>query len=377
MKVVYCLDNLYLQGGIEHVTVVKANALAALPGYSVYILVLDTFKKPIYTIDERVNIVDLNINYSHLSRSSRIIYHIQECRIKILHFLKLKKVLEKLAPDVVISTGLKGCHLLQCIFPSSSPLKVREYHFPRDYQERQSFTVLSKIRCSIEKYLDNFSKLYGYDKIAVLTEADKISNWQGFDRKVVVIPNPILAKHDVELLGNKIVIAVGRLSQEKNFSELIAIWDNIATKYPEWTLQIWGDGWLRDNLQKQIQSCLHPSNVQLMGYTSNIINEMSKASIYAMTSVYEGFSLSLAQAMSVGLPVISYDCPYGPSSIITDGKDGFLVTLHDQETLAKRLCQLIDDEDLRERMGTQGKMSAKRYELNHIMSMWTALFASK
>ena len=95
-----------------------------------------------------------------------------------------------------------------------------------------------------------------------------------------------------------------------------------------------------------------------------------------LTSVYEPFGLVMPEAMSCGLPVVAFDCPYGPADIITDGVDGFLIKNRDVKAFADRVCQLIEDKELRQRMGQTAIQSAQRYAPERIMPLWKELFES-
>jgi glycosyltransferase involved in cell wall biosynthesis len=92
-----------------------------------------------------------------------------------------------------------------------------------------------------------------------------------------------------------------------------------------------------------------------------------------MTSLYEPFGLVIPEAMSCGLPVVSYDSPYGPASIISDGKDGYVIPMHDIQAFANRLCQLMGDEELRKEMGKRAIVSSQRFSSDKIMPMWKEL----
>ena len=104
--------------------------------------------------------------------------------------------------------------------------------------------------------------------------------------------------------------------------------------------------------------------------TSAIFDEYLKSSVLLMTSYYEPFGLVLPEAMSCGLPVVAFDCPYGPASIITDGVDGFLIPNRDIQAYAEKLCLLMDDDELRRTMGQAGIISSRRYDLSDIMPLW-------
>jgi glycosyltransferase involved in cell wall biosynthesis len=100
------------------------------------------------------------------------------------------------------------------------------------------------------------------------------------------------------------------------------------------------------------------------------------SSILLLTSLFEPFGLVLPEAMSCGLPVVSFDCPYGPADIITDGVDGFLIKNRDVQAFADRVCQLIEDKELRVRMGQAAIKSSQRYRADVIMPKWKELFES-
>lgn len=213
-----------------------------------------------------------------------------------------------------------------------------------------------------------------YDRIVVLTHEDKEINWKN-NEKVVVIPNPLTSPCTSQSsLENKTVISVGRLVHAKNFSSLIDAWKLVASKHPDWTLEIWGEGALRNDLQQQINNLELQQSVYLKGYTYDIQEKMLNASIFVLTSFFEGFGLVIVEAMSCGLPVVSYDCPCGPKDIITEGKDGFLVPVNDEEALAERINILIRNEYIRKQIAIQTLAKIEKYKVNNIITKWMDLF---
>ena len=114
--------------------------------------------------------------------------------------------------------------------------------------------------------------------------------------------------------------------------------------------------------------------VLMKGFTNNVQEVMTHSSIFAFTSLSEGMPMSLLEAMECGLPVVSYDCPHGPREIITDGKDGYLVTLQDENMMAERICQLIEDQELLKMMGHSAKLKAQKYQIEPIINRWMNLF---
>jgi len=373
MKIVYCLNS-FVRGGISQVTLVKANALADVPGNDVTLLVLDQRPKPTIPLNPKVHIHSLEIDYFAHYDSNRLRQHLYQLKLKWTHFKRLSAELNALSPDIVISTGEFGCHLLQYVRINSRPMKIREFHFCRNFMDFQSHTVLSKVKNQCLKWYDDVTRFWGYDKIVVLTEEDYESNWQGFSN-VVVIPNPLTAvPNTVSTCENKIVIAAGRLHYQKNFAGLIRLWGHVAARHSDWQLQIWGEGWLKDELQQQIDRSGYSESVKLMGFTDQLLDKMTQASLFVFTSEFEGFGLVLVEAMSCGLPVVSYNCPFGPSSIISEGKNGFLIPVHNEALFAQKVNALIDDSLLRKTMGRDAQYSAKKFQLEIIIKMWMDLF---
>ncbi|MGM9861640.1 MAG: glycosyltransferase, partial [Muribaculaceae bacterium] len=168
----------------------------------------------------------------------------------------------------------------------------------------------------------------------------------------------------------KVVIAAGRLVDQKDFAELLRIWAQVAPHAPGWRLRIIGEGGLRKSLEKQAADLGIANTVELPGFTKEVRKAMSSAEIYAMTSRYEGMPLVLIEAMSCGLPIVSYDLPYGPSDIITDGVDGYLVPNRNADTFARRLLQLIAEPDLRRAMGENGRKRSADYAPEAIARRW-------
>lgn len=137
-------------------------------------------------------------------------------------------------------------------------------------------------------------------------------------------------------------------------------------------MYIYGEGKQRQALQSVISS--QNMNIHLHEPTSQIFEAYRHSSILVVTSLYEPFGLVIPEAMSCGLPVVSFDSPYGPSSIISNGKDGFLVEYDDIVSFIKRLEQLMDDVPLRLQMGVCAVESSKRFSAQQIMQKWKDIF---
>jgi glycosyltransferase involved in cell wall biosynthesis len=210
--------------------------------------------------------------------------------------------------------------------------------------------------------------------VVALTEGDA-SEWRKINHRVRVIPN-VVHLNETSIYSDckaESVIFVGRFSKQKNIKSLLEIWKIVHERKPNWQLQIFGGyGEEQDSLLPIIKEM--NANIFVHEPTSDIMNKYKESSILVLTSIYEPFGLVLPEAMSCGIPVVAFDCPYGPSDILTDGRDGFVIKDNDIQFFAEKVCLLMDNPDLRIRMGKAGIVSSRRYEAKLIMPQWKELF---
>ena len=155
---------------------------------------------------------------------------------------------------------------------------------------------------------------------------------------------------------------------------MLNVWTLVQKRHPEWILNVYGNGKLKptfENLlaEKNLNVVIHPA-------VPDIMEKYKESSMLLMTSLYEPFGLVLVEAMSCGLPVVAFNCPYGPADIINDGTDGFLVEDRNVKAFAGRVCQLMEDDNLCQRMGKAAILSAQRYRPEIIMPLWNQLFTN-
>jgi len=213
--------------------------------------------------------------------------------------------------------------------------------------------------------------------LVVLTEQDRRDYAAALGTegpRVVMIPNALPSLGGgVSSLSAPVVLAAGRLTSQKGFDLLIDAFAPVARAHPDWTLKIFGSGPLRDELQQQIDRLGLGARVRMMGRTRRMGDELAKASVFALSSRYEGFGMVLIEAMSAGVPVVSFDCPRGPGEIVHDGEDGFLVPAVDVPAFAAALERLVGDEALRRRLGAAALRTAARYDPETVGRRWDAL----
>ena len=217
----------------------------------------------------------------------------------------------------------------------------------------------------------------GLDVLVALTEQDRQAYEKMLDGRVrlEVIPNTV---HDVSGqpadLDSRTVLAAGRLVHQKGFDMLIAAFERVHAAHPEWLLKICGGGELEGRLRAQVAERGLGQAVELAGPCADLPGEMERASIYALSSRFEGFPLVLLEAMGKGMAVAAFDCPTGPRDILDNHVNGLLVPPKDVDAFATALLELIQDDELRHRCGPAAAETAKQYTIDAIGPRWEALF---
>lgn len=375
MKIVYCLNSIAEDGGIAKVTVTKANVLAEIPHNEVFLCVSDHKENYLSgQISHKVTLVDLNIDYYSDDWKSRfnVLKGIVLKRKK--HKKVLRKVLQEINPDIVISVGQCEKYFLPKI--KNTAKTIREFHYAANYRSLIAKGFIGKLIAHLENLYDYRWKIKNYDQIVVLTDEDMKLNW-GNNKKVTVIPNPLtFSTSGKSSLTNKKIITLGRLVNQKNHASLITAFSKVVKHHPDWTLEIYGKGGLKKALQKQIETLNLSDNVKLKGGNHHPRELYLESSIFVLSSKFEGFGVVLIEAMECGVPVVSYDCPCGPKDIITDGTDGFLVPYGNEEFLAEKICYLIEHPQERLKMGMAAQAKAEKYSEAKIAAQWMSLFKS-
>jgi glycosyltransferase involved in cell wall biosynthesis len=214
------------------------------------------------------------------------------------------------------------------------------------------------------------------DAVAVLTERDHATYARALGDSVRLerIPNAIpRLEAEPSGLDVPVVVAAGRLTLQKGFDLLIPAFAKVVERHPEWTLRICGDGGQRRRLQSLILEHRLSNNVLLMGAVDRLDLQMAQASLYVLSSRFEGLPMVMIEAMSLGLPVVGFDCPTGPREVIQNGRSGVLVPDGDVEALADAMLAVIEDPEHRRRLGAGASERAKDFALDSIGPRWEAL----
>jgi glycosyltransferase involved in cell wall biosynthesis len=226
-----------------------------------------------------------------------------------------------------------------------------------------------------------FERSYGrLDALAVLTERDARSYRRLLGERpprLARIPNTVRSLDGARAdLDAKVVLAAGRLVRQKGFDLLVPAWRRVARARPDWHLRICGAGPQRERLERMIARRGLQEHVTLAPAAEDLGAEMERASIYALSSRYEGFPLVLLEAMGKGMAPVAFDCPTGPGDIIDDHRNGILVKRReDTRALGRRLLEMIEDDELRHACGAAAVESARGYTMEAVGPLWDALIA--
>lgn len=366
MKILYVFRSLAIWGGIERILVDKMNNLVKMYGYEVYMLTSDQGSHPVpYFIDDRVFLEDMDIKF-HYQYRYKGLYRLYD-RYKRLRLFKkrLRKKIIDICPDIIVCVA-DGYLVPIYEVKGSIPLLVESHN---------NFSYLFQGVGLMQKILYRQQKrtLSKVDALVTLTAKDA-EEWKTIYKGVRVIPNFVQQNNTGECSNssNHRVIYVGRLEAQKRVFDIVEIWKRVYSRFPDWHLDIYGEGEYRQQLE-HVCSDLR-MNIIIHSPTNRIFDCYRKSDILILTSEYEPFGLVIPEAMSCGLPVVSYRSQFGPESIITDGYDGFLVPLGNMDFFSERLCQLMGNIILRKEMGRRAFNSSLQYTAEKIMPLWKSLF---
>ena len=373
-RIVYCTPALYFAGGMERVLTMKANYFAEHFGYDVTIILTDGKEKPIfYPLSDKVKVINLDIGFEELWTCSflkKIFFYLKK---QHLYKKLLNRELMRIRPDITVSMLRREINFINDIQDGSK--KIGEIHINR--ANFRNFEGNNALKNLFSKFWMNslLSKLQRLDRFVVLTEKDKEA-WVELNN-VCVIPNPLSftsTRHSD--LSEKRIIAVGRYCHEKGYDLLLKAWGIVQNRTTDWRLEIFGEG-DRTQYEEMVDTLnLDRHRCVLNGRSSRIQDEFLNSSLSVCSSKFEGFGLVITEAMACGLPVVSFDCPWGPRAIISDGEDGMLVENGNVDKLAEALVLMIQNPKQRKAMADKAIENVQRFSIDQIAGQWKSLFES-
>lgn len=363
MKIVYIINNTWFPGGQTRVLANKVNYWAE-QGHEVYILTADQIGyEPFYPIDPRVIQKDFHIGYMGTDQFSLWEKAKRLFKFTRRHHKLLQKELTEIRPDIVVAMYSKEIYFLPFIQDGSA--KLVEAHGGHYTWEFSRPGLLGKL----QNWFDLFF-LRRFDRFVALTEED-LPNWSIL-RKISIPNANSFEPKETAMLDDKVVIAVGRHGEQKNFENLLEAWKIVHAKHPDWQLKFCGQG--LQLLDPTIEA-LGLQDCVIHFETKDMEKEYMSSSICALSSRHEGMPMFLLEAQACGLPIVAYACECGPRDIIVDGKTGILVEeKQNHERLAEGIIKLIEDEALRKEMGRQARLRSALFSPEVIMHRWETLF---
>ena len=372
MKLFYCIASIYNPGGMERVMLNKIRWFIRQGGYEITVVTTDQQgRPPFYAFPPEVRMVDLGINYSVDNSRSPIAkitsYFQKRCR----HRKSLRKLLMQERPDITISLYPSESSFIPSLKDGSK--KVLELHYCKYFRLQYGRKGLLGLADRFRTWQDE-RIVRRFDRFVVLTHED--AGYWGALPNLEVIPNAALQIPDLEhSLSSKRVIAVGRMDYQKSFDRLLDAWALVPeNKRKGWRLDIFGQGPWEQMLQEQIVRLNLTDSAAINPPTERIFEEYAASAFLAMSSRYEGFPMVMVEAMSCGLPVVTFDYKCGPRDIIRDGWNGRIVPEGDIHALSQAIEEVIVDNRLRETMSQNAREVTRTYSEGHVMEQWKACF---
>lgn len=375
-KIVFCTPSLYMAGGVERVLTLKANYFADIYDYDVTIITTDGNDKPnFFPLSQSVKVLNLDINFEemwHRSFLKRLcLYFPKEKQFK----KKLTEELYRLRPDITISLLRREINFLTDIHDGSK--KIGEIHINRAHYRNFTPNRSNPFKALFARYWMRglVGKLKQLDRFVVLTEYDRQA-WQEIPR-VDVIPNPLpFYPAQLPSVRRQRIIAVGRYFDEKGYDMLLKAWEIVEKVSDDWELDVYGDG--NKPYYEKIAASLNldKKRCRLNDSISDVQKEYLDSSLFVCTSRFEGFGMGIVEAMACGLPVVAFDCLWGPRSIITDGEDGLLVENGHIEKMAETILSLISHPERISEMGMNARRNVQRFNIDAVAKKWKRLFDS-
>lgn len=377
MKITFLTLDIFGMGGTIRTVLNVANYLVN-NGYEVEIVsVLRYRKEPFFYIDPKIRIVVLHsklikrVNKKGLE--GKIINFLDKSKSKLIHpddeghhhfslltDIKMYKYLKDIKEGVLISTR-PSFNIFTAKYVNKNVVTIGQEHLNLSIYPK-------RLQKSIKKYYPKLNYL------ATLTDDDTLDYKKLFSNEkiqIVKLTNSIPPfESKLSNLEDKTILAAGRLVPQKGFDLLIEAFAKIVDKAPDWKVKIFGAGKDKEMLQDMIAERHLYNNVLLMGPTQEIEKELTRSSIYALSSRFEGFGMVIVEAMQCGVPVVSFDCPKGPGEIIAHNEDGILVEDGNIDAFADALLELIEDKNKRIKFGEKAVENVKRYTIDEIGKQW-------
>lgn len=355
MNIIYVLDVFSENGGVERIVSEKANALSTQYNHNISLISLyRDNREEQYKLANSINKIHLDVPFVKKTKNP-LSRNINRLKTMIIAINRLNKEIKKLNPDIIFFTTTLGAVLVP--FCHTKAKIIYESHLARNYSPFKHLFFLTELKA---------------ERIICLTSGD--AKEYKYAKRVDIIPNFINdVKSQVKDYSVKKAIAVGRLEYQKGFDILIDCWKKISILYPDWQLDIYGEGSCKEELQQQINSLQLGDKVKLCGRNDNIIEVYTQYSLHLMTSRYEGLPMTLIEAQACGLPSVVFNFQYGASDIITNEYNGLIVEQNNCKKYIQAVMKMMSSEEQLKEYGKNALRIGKHYYKDNIFCKWIRL----
>lgn len=351
MKILFCIGSMN-KGGAERVIANLANFLIKENEVGIAITINDT---PKYELNKDIKFFTLD---KKIECSNNIIFR------NIKRIKSLKNIIATFNPNIIISFLPEPSYRVLLLRRLNKiPVIVSVRNDPKIEYKSKLSKLIMKLLYPIA---DGF--------VFQTTEAKEYF-CKRIQEKSIIIPNPLKEEFVQRPIYSgereKKIITVGRLEKQKNHRLLIEAYKDIANKIEEYKLMIYGEGSLRQELENQIKDLNLKDKVILAGEVNDIPNKLEKSSLFVLTSNFEGMPNALMEAMALGVPCISTDCPCGgPNFLIKNNENGLLVKTNDKNELEDKILNVLYDKELRDKIGNNARKIRKLLDPKVINKKW-------
>lgn len=360
-KICFIITDYNSKGGTERVLSQIANGLAERNGYDISIVSIGRGKEPHFDTNSKISLYELNALASKgRSKLKNLINRVKAANKKPS---LIQNILMQISPDIVITVGIGFYRYLE---KARKIMKFKTIAWEHYCLQAYNLPQINKSR---------YLAVKNADKLVVISDNDLLDYQKKYPyaNNLMRIYNPIAFEITNNIdINNKVIVAAGRYVYEKGFDLLIEAWSLIEDSVNDWRLKIFGEGEDRGKLQKLIDD-KKLKNIKLCGYAQDLDKEYEKASIFCLSSRYEGWGLVLIEAQAKGLPCVSFNCKQGPGQIIEDGVNGFLVEPNNVKEFSEKLLYLISDEELRKNFSANSAKALDKYNYKNLIDEWDVL----
>lgn len=354
MNLALLVYDISLTGGAEHVALNLASEFSKI------------YKTCLVSIFDQKHIYNTIYPYEIYILSKQnvsITMNLMKLSARLRNYIRQNKIdiLIAITAGVVTVANLATINMrVKVIYAEHSNLENKTYGKKHQLRQFIGAKVSDIVVTLTNRDQDNFKKMYGIrgEKIYV------IPNWY--------VPNTVSNEKNRNI--SKCIISVGRLEKVKGYHYLLEVAKKIYPYFPDWKWDIYGEGNLREEIQRQIKLNSLGDFIELKGNIMDLSKIYGNYSIYVMTSLYEGLPMSLLEAQAAGLPIVSFDCPTGPAEIVANGVNGIIVQAYNVEKMVMALKRLMEDANLRESYASKASINLYRFSKENVMQKWIKLF---